>query len=46
MAIINFKEKKIVKFRSQVLLLGIQIGSNVVLLQSSKKNITNREQIC
>ena len=30
MAIVNFKEKQIANFRSQVLLLGIQIGSNVV----------------
>lgn len=45
MAIVNFKEKQIANFQSQVLLLGIQIGSNVVLLQSSKKDITNGEQI-
>lgn len=45
MAVVNFKEKQIANFKSQSLVLGIQIGTNVVLLQTSTENVKNAEQI-
>ena len=45
-AIINFKKKQIANFFSECLVLGIYNKNNeVVLLQSSKKEIKNGEQV-
>lgn len=44
-AVVNFKPRQIANFSSEVLVLGIQKGSDVVLLQSSKLQIKNGEQI-
>lgn len=45
-AIINFQKKQIANFLSECLILGIENNQNkIVLLQASKKNLTNGEQI-
>jgi tRNA-binding protein len=43
-AIINFKPKQIANFMSECLILGIQNGKDVVLLQS-QKNIKNGTKV-
>jgi len=44
--IINFQKKQISNFFSECLILGIENNQNkIVLLQASKKNLTNGEQI-
>lgn len=43
--VVNFKEKQIADFKSQVLVLGIQKGTNVILLQTSTETVKNAEQI-
>lgn len=44
-AIVNFKPMQIANFKSECLVLGIQNGDDVVLLQPSAKNIKNGEQV-
>ena len=45
-AVVNFKKKQIANFFSECLLLGIYNKNNeVVLLQSSKQDIKNGEQV-
>lgn len=44
-AIVNFKSMQIANFKSECLVLGIQNGDDVVLLQPSTKNIKNGEQV-
>jgi tRNA-binding protein len=44
-AVINFKPMQIANFKSECLILGIQNGSKVTLLQASKSNIKNGEQV-
>ncbi|MCF6280312.1 MAG: tRNA-binding protein [Flavobacteriaceae bacterium] len=44
-AVINFKSKQIVDFKSECLILGIQNNNDVTLLQASEKNIKNGEQV-
>lgn len=45
-AIINFQKKQIANFLSECLILGIENNQKkIVLLQASKKNLTNGEQI-
>jgi len=44
-AVINFKPMKIVDFNSDCLVLGIQNGTKVVLLNPSQENIKNGEQV-
>lgn len=44
-AIINFNPRQIANFNSEVLVLGIQKGDEVVLLKSSSKSILNGEKI-
>lgn len=44
-AVINFKPRQIANFMSEVLVLGIQNGNDVILLKSTTSNIKNGEQI-
>lgn len=44
-AVVNFKPKQIANFKSECLVLGVQNGSKVTLLQSSKNDIKNGEQV-
>ena len=44
-AIINFEAKKIASFKSECLILGVQKGDEVSLLQVSKQPIKNGEQV-
>lgn len=44
-AVINFKPRKIADFLSEVLVLGIQKGDDVVLLQSSNNSLKNGVQV-
>lgn len=45
-AIINFQKKQISNFLSEILILGIENNQNkIVLLQASKKNLINGEQV-
>lgn len=44
-AVLNFESRQIANFKSEVLVLGIQNGADVVLLQSNKGDIKNGEQI-
>ncbi len=44
-AIVNFEAKQIANFRSQCLILGVQQGDEVTLLQTSKQPIKNGEQV-
>lgn len=44
-AVVNFKPKQIANFKSECLVLGIQNDDRVTLLQASKKNIKNGEQV-
>ena len=45
-AVINFRKKQIANFFSECLVLGVYNSNNeVVLLQSSKSNIKNGEQV-
>ena len=44
-AVVNFEPRQIANFSSEVLVLGIQNGENVVLLKSSTPQIKNGEQI-
>lgn len=44
-AVINFKPRQIANFKSEVLVLGIQNGADVILLQSSTNSIKNGEKI-
>jgi len=43
--VVNFKTIKIADFSSEVLILGIQKDEDVVLLQASKSNLKNGEQV-
>ena len=46
LAIVNFKKKQIANFLSECLVLGIANSKNeIVLLQASKSNIKNGEQV-
>ncbi len=44
-AVVNFKPRQIANFISEVLILGIQNGDDVILLQSSVSEIKNGEQV-
>ena len=44
-AIVNFKPMQIADFKSEVLILGIQNGDDVVLLKTSTSAIKNGEQV-
>ena len=44
-AVVNFKPRQIANFKSEVLVLGIQNGGDVVLLQPSALSIKNGEQV-
>lgn len=44
-AIINFETRKIANFKSEVLILGVQNGDDVVLLQASNSDLKNGEQV-
>lgn len=44
-AVINFKPRQIANFKSEVLVLGIQNGDEVTLLQSSSDSVKNGEKI-
>ena len=44
-AVINFKPRQIADFKSEVLVLGIQNGADVILLQSSINSVKNGEKI-
>jgi tRNA-binding protein len=44
-AIINFEAKQIADFKSECLILGVQQGDEVTLLQASKQPIKNGEQV-
>lgn len=44
-AVINFKPMQIADFKSECLILGIQNGVDVALLQASESNLKNGEQI-
>ena len=44
-AVINFKPRQIANFKSEVLVLGIQTGDEVILLQSSSDSVKNGEKI-
>lgn len=44
-AVINFKPMQIANFKSECLILGIQNGNDVTLLQASSKDIKNGEQV-
>lgn len=44
-AVVNFKPRQIANFKSEVLVLGIQNGPDVVLLQASSKALKNGVQI-
>lgn len=44
-AVVNFKQRQIANFISEVLVLGIQNGDDVILLQSSDSEIKNGEQV-
>jgi len=45
-AIVNFKKKQISNFFSECLVLGIENNQHkIVILQGSKKNLTNGEQV-
>jgi tRNA-binding protein len=44
-AVINFKPMQIANFKSECLVLGIQKENEVTLLQVSKSNIKNGEQV-
>jgi len=44
LAVINFNPKQIANFRSECLILGIQNGKDVVLLQS-QKNVENGTKV-
>jgi len=44
-AVINFKPRKIANFSSEVLILGVQKGDEVVLLKNSNGEIKNGEQV-
>ncbi len=44
-AVVNFKPMQIANFKSECLVLGIQNGDAVVLLQPSTGNVKNGEQV-
>ncbi|OIQ37627.1 MAG: tRNA-binding protein [Bacteroidetes bacterium MedPE-SWsnd-G1] len=44
-AVVNFEPRQIANFSSEVLVLGIQNGADVILLQSATPQIKNGEQI-
>ncbi|MDT0551775.1 tRNA-binding protein [Urechidicola vernalis] len=44
-AVVNFEPRQIANFSSEVLVLGIQNGADVILLQSATLQIKNGEQI-
>ena len=44
-AVVNFKPMQIANFKSECLVLGIQLGDDVVLLQASNPNLKNGEQV-
>ena len=44
-AVVNFKPKQIARFSSEILILGIQKGDEVILLQNSNNGIKNGEQV-
>lgn len=44
-AVVNFKPRQIADFSSEVLVLGIQKGDDVILLQNSNDKIKNGEQV-
>ena len=44
-AVVNFETRQIANFKSEVLVLGIQKGADVVLLQTNKPSLKNGEQI-
>ena len=44
-AVVNFEPMNIAGFKSEVLVLGIQNGDDVVLLQTSSSNLKNGEQV-
>jgi len=44
-AVINFKPMQIANFKSECLILGVQNGNDVTLLQASESNIKNGEQV-
>lgn len=44
-AVVNFKPMNIASFKSEVLVLGIQNGDDVVLLQTSNSSLKNGEQV-
>lgn len=44
-AVVNFKPMKIAGFSSEVLVLGIQNETDVILLQTSNPNLKNGEQV-
>lgn len=44
-AVVNFKPMQIANFKSECLVLGIQNGDDVVLLQTSNSNLKNGEQV-
>ncbi|MFK5879754.1 MAG: tRNA-binding protein [Flavobacteriaceae bacterium] len=44
-AVVNFKPMNIANFKSEVLVLGVQIEEEVVLLKTSDSNLKNGEQV-
>ena len=44
-AVVNFKPRQIANFKSEVLVLGIQNGDDVILIQPSTLSIKNGEQV-
>ncbi|GAB1309771.1 tRNA-binding protein [Urechidicola sp. KH5] len=44
-AVVNFETRQIANFKSEVLVLGIQKGADVILLQTNKPSLKNGEQI-
>lgn len=44
-AVINFKPMQIANFKSECLILGVQNGKDVTLLQASENNMKNGEQV-
>ena len=46
LAIVNFQKKQIANFFSECLILGVENSQNqIVLLQASKRNLKNGEQV-
>ena len=44
-AVVNFKPRQIANFKSEVLVLGVQNGEEVILLQSSINSVKNGEKV-